>query len=119
MDKLKAYTTLRNNSRDRWTPAVPAHHGTLIPGLRMSFLFALLSFAFLTTATYAQEIFATGVVYVESNIPTPNSNSILAYRWMGAGNLQPLPGSPIATGGAGGGVAAGELDSDQNIVVSP
>src|SRR5438270_608324 len=44
----------------------------------------------------------TGVVYVQSNDPTPGQNAILGYRVNPAnGQLSPLPGSPYATRGTG------------------
>jgi 6-phosphogluconolactonase (cycloisomerase 2 family) len=79
------------------------------------------SFAQTGTTTNAA---ATGqhVVYVESNIATPNGNSILAYRRDAAGRLTPLPGSPFATRGAGvvdPSLALGPFDSDQQIITNP
>ena len=41
------------------------------------------------------------VIYLESNQPGDNENSILAYVDDGTGKLQPLPGSPFKTNGAG------------------
>ena len=40
-------------------------------------------------------------VYVESNIKTPNGNSIFAFRRDADGSLTPVNGSPFLTGGAG------------------
>jgi hypothetical protein len=63
----------------------------------------------------------TDYVYVETNIMTPNGNSIAAFSHAGNGQLQPVPGSPFLTGGAGTqytGVAIGPEDSDQNIVTN-
>ncbi len=107
------------NAMERTTSArsLPVRHGTL--AVLMSLFSAVLLGTFLTNPTYAQ---ATGVVYVESNIPAPNGNSILAYSRDEAGNLTPLPGSPFATGGAGVGSAqpaAGQFDSDQNVIINP
>lgn len=65
-----------------------------------------------------------GAVYVVTNDPVPGGNAILGYRNDGRGNLQPLPGSPFPTGGAGFAKTKGPLphfgpfDSDQNIVVT-
>ena len=97
--------------------SLPVQHGRL--ALLMSLFSAVLLATFLTHPTYAQ---ATGVVYVESNIPAPNGNSILAYSRDAAGNLTAIPGSPFATGGAGVGNAVpaeGQFDSDQNVITNP
>ena len=62
------------------------------------------------------------VVYVESNIATPNGNSILAFHREDNGALSPLPGSPFLTGGTGfvdSNFALGPFDSDQNIATNP
>src|SRR5262245_6406401 len=59
-------------------------------------------------------------VYVESNIKTPNGNSIFAFRRNADGSLTPVNGSPFFTGGAGvqdTSLGLGPYDSDQNIVV--
>ncbi|MEO7338561.1 MAG: hypothetical protein ABIV63_18455 [Caldimonas sp.] len=64
---------------------------------------------------------ASGVVYVESNIGTPNGNSILAFRRGPDGDLSPLPGSPFATRGRGVfdlSLNLGPFDSDQLIVTN-
>jgi hypothetical protein len=61
-------------------------------------------------------------VYVESNIKTPNGNSIAGFVRGANGHLQPIPGSPFLTGGAGtqyAGVGLGPQDSDQNIITNP
>jgi 6-phosphogluconolactonase (cycloisomerase 2 family) len=61
------------------------------------------------------------VVYVESNIATPQGNTILAYRRDSSGHLTPLPGSPFATRGAGvidPSLALGPFDSDQQVVTN-
>ena len=61
-------------------------------------------------------------IYTESNIATPLGNSILAYRTLDDGTLQPLMGSPFLTGGAGfvdPSFSLGPFDSDQNIIVNP
>jgi len=78
------------------------------------------------TATTSAVVQATlaGVVYIESNIPQPNGNSILAWRRDADGRLTPLPGSPFVTGGAGVGTdpntipTVGPFDSDQNLIVN-
>ncbi|WP_263355341.1 lactonase family protein [Acidicapsa acidisoli] len=60
-------------------------------------------------------------VYVESNIKTPNGNSIEGFVRGANGQLTPIPGSPFLTGGAGTqytGVGLGPQDSDQNIVTN-
>src|SRR5262245_46838682 len=60
--------------------------------------------------------------YVESNIQSPNGNSILAYRRNADGSLTPVNGSPFLSGGAGvqdTTIALGPYDSDQNIVIDP
>ena len=64
----------------------------------------------------------TGVVYVGSNVGSPNGNSILAFVRDAHGRLTPLPGSPFPTRGKGVfdlSLALGPFDSDQNIVVNP
>ena len=79
------------------------------------------------TSDPAEDVTPTlaGVVYVESNIPSANANSIFAFRRDDAdGSLTALPGSPFLTGGAGVGIGAndipmvGPFDSDQNIIVN-
>ena len=60
-------------------------------------------------------------VYVESNIQAANGNSIYAFKRQPDGSLQPIPGSPFLTGGAGTqdlSLKVGPPDSDQNIVAS-
>jgi len=60
-------------------------------------------------------------VYVESNIGTPNGNSIYAFQHESDGQLHPVSGSPFLTGGAGvtyTGSATGPYDSDQEIIVN-
>lgn len=42
-------------------------------------------------------------VYVETNIKTPNGNSIAGFVRGANGQVQPIPGSPFLTGGAGRG----------------
>jgi 6-phosphogluconolactonase (cycloisomerase 2 family) len=64
----------------------------------------------------------TDYVYVETNIMTPSGNSIAAFSRGSNGQLQPIPGSPFLTGGAGTqytGVAVGPEDSDQDIISNP
>jgi hypothetical protein len=61
-------------------------------------------------------------VYVETNIKTPNGNSIAGFVRSSNGQLQPIPGSPFLTGGAGtqyAGVNVGPGDSDQDIISNP
>jgi 6-phosphogluconolactonase (cycloisomerase 2 family) len=61
----------------------------------------------------------TDYVYVETNIMTPNGNSIAAFSRGSNGQLQQIPGSPFLTGGAGTqytGVAVGPEDSDQDVI---
>jgi 6-phosphogluconolactonase (cycloisomerase 2 family) len=61
-------------------------------------------------------------VYVETNIKSPNGNSIAGFVRGANGQLQPIPGSPFLTGGAGtqyAGVDLGPQDSDQNIITNP
>ncbi len=68
-----------------------------------------------------------GIVYVVSNDPVPNGNSILGYRRDHKGNLTPLTGSPFFMGGMGYATKEKELglphfgpfDLDQNIIVNP
>ncbi|HKG90496.1 MAG TPA: beta-propeller fold lactonase family protein [Gemmatimonadaceae bacterium] len=62
----------------------------------------------------------TNVLYVQSNVPAANMNSVLAYRRAADGSLTPLSGSPFLTGGAGVGnpmQILGPQDVDQNMVV--
>jgi 6-phosphogluconolactonase (cycloisomerase 2 family) len=64
---------------------------------------------------------AANVVYVESNIATPQGNSILAYRREASGRLTPLPGSPFATHGTGvidPSLALGPFDADQQVITN-
>lgn len=64
----------------------------------------------------------TDDVYVETNIKTPNGNSIAAFARTSNGQLQQVPGSPFLTGGAGtqyAGVDVGPADSDQDIITNP
>lgn len=61
-------------------------------------------------------------VYVETNIMTPNGNSVAAFASSSNGQLQPVPGSPFLTGGAGTqytGFNVGPADSDQDIISNP
>jgi hypothetical protein len=61
-------------------------------------------------------------VYVESNLPGANSNSIYGFRRGGDGNLKALPGSPFLTGGAGIqylGPNLGPYDTDQEVITNP
>lgn len=63
---------------------------------------------------------STEYVYVESNIKTPNGNSIFAFKRNAGGSLTALNNSPFPTGGAGvqdSSLALGPYDSDQDIVV--
>jgi hypothetical protein len=93
----------------------------------MKIPFALLALAgavlSLTHAASAQAFSQTGdYVYVETNIKTPNGNSIAGFVRGANGHLQPIPGSPFLTGGAGtqyAGVGLGPQDSDQNIITNP
>ena len=61
-------------------------------------------------------------VYVETNIKTPNGNSIAAFTRGSHGELTPIAGSPFLTGGAGtqyAGVNVGPQDSDREIISNP
>jgi 6-phosphogluconolactonase (cycloisomerase 2 family) len=61
-------------------------------------------------------------VYVETNIKTPNGNSIAAFTRGSHGELIPIAGSPFLTGGAGtqyAGVNVGPQDSDKEIISNP
>jgi hypothetical protein len=61
-------------------------------------------------------------VYVESNLPAANANSVYAFRRGSDGNLKPVPGSPFLTGGAGvqyTGTNLGPFDSDQEVITNP
>lgn len=75
-----------------------------------------MSKAFGSTSTSSQEY-----VYVESNLKTPNGNSIYVYKRGSGGELTAISGSPFLTGGAGtqyAGVNVGPQDSDQNIITN-
>ena len=88
--------------------------------------FALLALAGaalpLTHALSAQAFGQTSdYVYVETNIKTPNGNSIAGFVSGPNGQMRPIPGSPFLTGGAGTqytGVNVGPSDSDQNIITN-
>ena len=59
-------------------------------------------------------------VYVESNIQTPNGNSILAFKRDSHGNMTGVAGSPFLTGGAGVQqtvLAFGPYDTDSEITI--
>src|ERR1700745_581180 len=61
-------------------------------------------------------------VYVETNIKNPNGNSIAGFVRGANGQLQPIPGSPFLTGGAGTqdpGISLGPEDSHQDIITQP
>ncbi|MBR8840366.1 MAG: hypothetical protein DSM106950_41875, partial [Stigonema ocellatum SAG 48.90 = DSM 106950] len=60
---------------------------------------------------------ATGIVYTETNIPTEDGNTILAFRRDDDGNLTPLPTSPWTAGGTG--IASAGGITDQNVIVNP
>ena len=93
----------------------------------MKSAFALLALAgaalSLTHSVSAQAFGQTrDYVYVETNIKNPNGNSIAGFVRGANGQLQPIPGSPFLTGGAGtqyAGVDLGPQDSDQNIITNP
>jgi 6-phosphogluconolactonase (cycloisomerase 2 family) len=86
----------------------------------MKFLISV--FSVLVFSASSQAAASSHFVYVESNTPGAQSNSILAYRATADGTLTPLAGSPFATGGAGftdPSFALGPFDSDQNIITNP
>jgi hypothetical protein len=61
-------------------------------------------------------------VYIETNIKTPNGNSIAGFARSFNGQLEPIPGSPFLTGGAGtqyAGVDVGPGDPDQDVISNP
>ena len=61
-------------------------------------------------------------VYVESNIKSPNGNSIYAFRRGEHGSLTLVPGAPFLTGGAGvqdASLKLGPYDSDTEIITNP
>ncbi|AFY44106.1 beta-propeller fold lactonase family protein [Nostoc sp. PCC 7107] len=71
---------------------------------------------------------STGIVYTQSNIPTPNGNSILGFRSNALGTLTPLPTASFPTGGAGipnapitgrGPFFITAFASDQEVIVNP
>ena len=59
----------------------------------------------------------SGVVYIESNIAQPDGKSVLAFRYHGAGDLQPLLIGEYPTGGSGSAdlTDSGVLDADQHL----
>lgn len=62
------------------------------------------------------------IVYVLSNDYHDNANAVLAYKRQADGTLQPLPGSPFLTRGAGLAnptEALGPDDTDDPLVISP
>ncbi|ALF53804.1 hypothetical protein ACX27_14635 [Nostoc piscinale CENA21] len=70
----------------------------------------------------------TGIVYTQSNIPTPNANSILGFRRDALGMLTPLSTPFFPTGGAGfpnasivgrGPFFITAFASDQEVIVNP
>jgi hypothetical protein len=70
-------------------------------------------------AAYPGSARSTEFVYVESNIQSPNGNSIFAFQQKADGSLGPLAGSPFLSGGAGvqyTGFVFGPYDSDQDLV---
>lgn len=61
-------------------------------------------------------------VYVESNISTPNGNSLYAFHCGDDGSLSPVTGPPFLTGGQGvtyAGSFIGPFDSDHEIITNP
>ncbi|HYO83427.1 MAG TPA: beta-propeller fold lactonase family protein, partial [Bryobacteraceae bacterium] len=63
-------------------------------------------------------------VYVVSNEPVENGNTIIGYHRSNSGELTPLPGSPYGTGGTGYATRHvlphfGPFDLEQNIVIAP
>jgi 6-phosphogluconolactonase (cycloisomerase 2 family) len=76
----------------------------------------------ITLASAATALHASDeYVYVESNIKTPNGNSIYAFHRQANGVLQPIHGFPFLTGGAGtqyADVNVGPQDSDQEIITN-
>lgn len=62
-----------------------------------------------------------GTVYVESNVATPNGNTILAFHYRAGGDLEPLDVAAYPTGGAGSAdlTDSGVLDADQHLLLSP
>ncbi|HEY6181217.1 MAG TPA: hypothetical protein VIW67_03165, partial [Terriglobales bacterium] len=59
-------------------------------------------------------------IYVESNIQSPNGNSIFAFQRSADGTLSQVVGSPFLTQGAGvqdTTIEFGPYDTDQNIVI--
>ncbi|WP_218082276.1 lactonase family protein [Anthocerotibacter panamensis] len=74
-------------------------------------------------AALAHELESAGVVYTQSNAPSPNDNAILAYRRDNKGQLTPLSSSPFRTGGAGIGDPLFSMfvnaSSDQEVVINP
>jgi len=60
---------------------------------------------------------AQGVVYIESNIATPDGNSVLAFQYGTEGDLRPLHITEYLTGGSGSAdlTDSGVLDADQHL----
>ncbi|WP_334738322.1 lactonase family protein [Nostoc sp.] len=99
---------------------------SIICFLLVGFTATLLMSGFLFQAE-AQRPYFRNIVYTESNIPTRNGNTILAFEQDANGKLTPLPNSPFPTGGAGiadptfttlGGALL-IADNDQNVIVNP
>src|SRR4051794_35831102 len=100
------------------------HHGLNLPVRKATMRRSLLiphaiAYAFITMAIAQAN--AAEYVYVESNIKTPNGNSIYAYKRGADGRLSAVPGSPFLTGGAGvqdSSLKLGPYDSDQEMITN-
>ena len=83
-------------------------------------MFRRLLFCLLLMGCVAAHAGAQTIIYVESNIQSPNGNSILAFQHNSDGSFTTVPGSPFATGGTGvqdTSLGVGPYESDQNIVI--
>src|SRR5215472_7698221 len=83
-------------------------------------MFKRLLFCLLLMGCVAAHAGAQTIIYVESNLQSPNGNSILAFQHNSDGNFTTVPGSPFATGGTGvqdTSLGVGPYESDQNIVI--
>lgn len=83
-------------------------------------MFKRLLFCLLMIGCAAAYASGQTIIYVESNIQTPNGNSILAFQHNSNGTFTTVPGSPFPTGGTGvqdQSLGVGPYESDQNIVI--
>lgn len=108
------------------TPVQRNRYFRIVCFLIVGFTSTLLMGGFLFKSADAQEPFRN-IVYTESNIPSENGNTILAFEQDANGKLTPLSNSPFPTGGAGiadptfapSGGPFLLADNDQNVIVNP